>query len=397
MQSMQFSTGIKAQIAICEKHPDESREICPVLARSRAVAGNGPAGMMRGHQFESFPILRASMYRTLYSAAIMLAVAAFAVAGITRAAVAAQDTQPVTLAIAAFDYADTSGEIGDATQAHAHLVETFTQSLARDLGETGKYRIVPLMCGQAPCTSKMDPVDLQKAAQVAGVKLVLLGGFHKMSTLVQWAKMQIIDVDAGNVTFDRLVTFRNDTGEAWKRAETFLFREIMAASSVRLETAPAAKIQLVAATQPQIKLALFNFELEDFSGGAGIVPESDDDRLQLKRATDDVRKLLVDSGRYSLVDVSGLDSAPVKAAELRKCNGCDAALARSLGADQSLLGIVTRITRTDYAVTFRLRDAKTGSVIDVEQTDLRIGANYSWNRGAVWLIQRKLLDKPQHS
>ena len=103
------------------------------------------------------------------------------------------------------------------------------------------------------------------------------------------------------------------------------------------------------------------------------------------------------AGRYSLIDVSGVDAAPVKAAELRKCNGCDAALARSAGADQSLVGIVTRITRTDYAVTFRLRDAKSGAVIDVEQTDLRIGASYSWNRGAAWLIQRKLLDKPQHS
>lgn len=328
------------------------------------------------------------MYRTLYGACVMLAAAAFALTGFTRAAVAAEQMPPVTLAIAAFDYVDTSGEVGDATQAHAHFVETFTQALSKDLAATGKYRIVPLICGKDPCTSKMDPTDLQKAAQAAGVKLVLLGGFHKMSTLVQWAKMQIIDVDASRLTFDRLVTFRNDTEDAWTRAEIFLFREITGDSSATPKKADA---------QPQIKLALFNFELEDFSGGAGVIPESDDDRLQLKRATNDVRKLLIDSGRYSIVDVSGLDAAPVKAAELRKCNGCDAELARSLGADQSLLGIVTRITRTDYAVTFRLRDAKTGAAVDVEQTDLRIGANYSWNRGATWLIQRKLLDKPQHS
>lgn len=322
------------------------------------------------------------MRRILYRAVFALAAAASLMMGVSRAAIA-EDAPPIPLAIAAFDYVDTSGEVGDATQAHAHLVETFTQALAHDLAATGKYKIVTLMCGKDPCTSKMDPVDLQKAAQAAGVKRVLLGGFHKMSTLVQWAKMQIIDVDAGQVSFDRLVTFRNDSEEAWKRAETFLFREITVA-------APAADT-------PKIKLALFNFELEDFSGGAGIVPESDDDRLQLKRATDDVRKLLIDSGRYALVDVSGLDAAPVKAADLRKCDGCDATLARSVGADQSMVGIVTRITRTDYAVTFRLRDAKSGKLIDVEQTDLRIGANYSWNRGAAWLIQRKLLDKSQHS
>ena len=66
---------------------------------------------------------------------------------------------------------------------------------------------------------------------------------------------------------------------------------------------------------------------------------------------------------------------------------------RDLGADQSLVGIVTRITRTDYAVTFKIRDARTGAPIDVEQTDLRIGANYSWNRGAAWLIKNRLLEK----
>ena len=52
---------------------------------------------------------------------------------------------------------------------------------------------------------------------------------------------------------------------------------------------------------------------------------------------------------------------------------------------------MTRITRTDYAVTYRLRDARTGELVAVEQTDLRIGANYSWDRGAAWLIEKKLL------
>ena len=77
--------------------------------------------------------------------------------------------------------------------------------------------------------------------------------------------------------------------------------------------------------------------------------------------------------------------------QLQKCNGCDAAIAKTLGADQAFLGIVTRITRTDYAVTYKLRDAKTGKIIDVEQSDLRIGASYSWNRGAKALVQAKLL------
>jgi len=52
---------------------------------------------------------------------------------------------------------------------------------------------------------------------------------------------------------------------------------------------------------------------------------------------------------------------------------------------------VTRVTRTDYNVTYPLRDAHSGKVIDVEQTDLRIGANHSWPGGAASLIRNKLL------
>ena len=106
-----------------------------------------------------------------------------------------------------------------------------------------------------------------------------------------------------------------------------------------------------------------------------------------------MRRLLTESGRYSLVDVSHVDAPDATAHTLRECDGCDAAIARRLGADQSLVGVVTRITRTDYAVTFKLRDARTGAPIDVEQTDLRIGANYSWDRGAAWLIKNRLLEK----
>ena len=42
------------------------------------------------------------------------------------------------------------------------------------------------------------------------------------------------------------------------------------------------------------KLAVFDFELEDFSGAAGIIPESGEDLEQLRRATETARWLLID-------------------------------------------------------------------------------------------------------
>ena len=55
-----------------------------------------------------------------------------------------------------------------------------------------------------------------------------------------------------------------------------------------------------------------------------------------------------------------------------------------------MIGIVTRITRMEYAVTYKIRDARSGEVVGVEQTGLRMGANVAWSRGARWLIQRRL-------
>ncbi len=46
----------------------------------------------------------------------------------------------------------------------------------------------------------------------------------------------------------------------------------------------------------------------------------------------------------------------------------------------------------EYTVRFQIRDAQTGAVISNKQTDLRMGANYSWSRRAAWLIQNRLLD-----
>lgn len=145
------------------------------------------------------------------------------------------------------------------------------------------------------------------------------------------------------------------------------------------------------ATAP-IKLALFDFELEDFSASASPADTTSADAAHLSNVTEMVRRLFAKSGRYRLIDIQSVEAPAVRTHTLRDCNGCDADIALKLGAEQSLVGVVSRISRTEYVVKFQVRDTRTGTVVAAADSGLRMGADYSWSRGATSLIKEQLLE-----
>lgn len=155
-----------------------------------------------------------------------------------------------------------------------------------------------------------------------------------------------------------------------------------------------AALPATAAAPTPIKLAIFDFELEDFSAGASSTGESPSDAAILAEVTSEIRRLFAQSGRYRLVDVDTTDAAAAKAHTLSACDGCDATIALKLGADQSFVGVVKRISRMEYTVRFQIRDARTGAVVSSENSGLRMGADYSWDRGAARLVKDRLLESP---
>jgi Protein of unknown function (DUF2380) len=139
-----------------------------------------------------------------------------------------------------------------------------------------------------------------------------------------------------------------------------------------------------------VKIAVFAFELEDFSA-AGQAGSAANESSYLAQATDEARQQLRASGRYIVIDAAGTDISAAKGQGLRNCGGCEAPIALGLGADQTLVGIVNRISMTEYTVRFRVSDARNGQTISTYSTDLRMGADYSWSRGVRWLMQRRML------
>jgi hypothetical protein len=135
--------------------------------------------------------------------------------------------EQVALAVADFDYVDSSGEVEDQSAAHAQRVAEFARLLRDRLSASGKYRVVAMDCPRPRCSAgALDAATLTGAAGQSGARLLLYGGIHKMSTLIQFGKAQMVDLQTGKVVFDRMISFRGDNEEAWTRAAEFLANEL---------------------------------------------------------------------------------------------------------------------------------------------------------------------------
>jgi hypothetical protein len=135
------------------------------------------------------------------------------------------ETAGVVIAIVDFNYVDTSGEVLDQRSEHDVRLSIFMSALKDDLAAGGKFRVIVPVCGPDSC-SWSNGNELLKAAHAAGGDFLMVGGIHKMSTIVQWAKAEVIDLRSGQVAFDKLFTFRGDTDQAWRRAEEFISNEL---------------------------------------------------------------------------------------------------------------------------------------------------------------------------
>ena len=160
------------------------------------------------------------------SASLALAVAAIFCLGAVPQGRAQAET-PV-LAVAEIQYVDTSGEVVDQSADHFRRLREFEASLRTDLAASGKVQSVNLDCPPNACSvGDIDADQLLGKAQAAGAGYLLISSFHKMSTLVQWAKFDLVEVKTRNVVFNRLVTFRGDNDKAWRHAESFIVRQIL--------------------------------------------------------------------------------------------------------------------------------------------------------------------------
>ena len=139
------------------------------------------------------------------------------------------------------------------------------------------------------------------------------------------------------------------------------------------------------------RLAVFNFELLDTSLEGEVSGENAAEQKRLVMISDLLRRLIADSERYEIVDIGPAAEKIVEAGYLHGCNGCDGAIARELGADQALTGVVQKVSNLILNINLYLRDAESGEMLKVMSADIRGNTDESWSRGVSWLLRNRFL------
>ena len=139
-----------------------------------------------------------------------------------------------------------------------------------------------------------------------------------------------------------------------------------------------------------VNLAMFDFELEDATPAAALLGETTRSEAEMEKVSGEARRMLAESGRYNLIDVSSVDAKPVREKAVRNCEGCEAGIALEVGADQALVGVIRRITQTDYYVVVQISDARTGKVLNQQSANFAGGPD-GWASGVRMLLKHQVL------
>ncbi len=186
----------------------------------RHKAGARPAKLARRNFAARYP--RGSLTKASYPIfCALFAVAPFASARAETPASAA------AIAILDFEYQDTSGEPIEQTAEHAARLHRFINSLRSDLAKSEEFRVVPVACEPNPCSlDTMPATEVFAKARQAHARFVVFGEIRKISTLIQLGSFHVVNVETNTPVIDRILSFRGDSDEAWRRAEAFVVKEL---------------------------------------------------------------------------------------------------------------------------------------------------------------------------
>lgn len=144
------------------------------------------------------------------------------------------------------------------------------------------------------------------------------------------------------------------------------------------------------------KTAVFPFEIiiEQQMGNLGLPPvPSKPEAARLKLITDELIRLLRDTGKYEPLDLTAVNSDIVEKAPFNWCDGCEVEVARKAGAELSVLGVVQKASAMLLNVSIFVRDVNDGTLRRTMAVSIRENNDEGWLRAVRWLVRNRLSDQ----
>jgi hypothetical protein len=142
--------------------------------------------------------------------------------GLTGTAIAEQ-----RLAVADFDFLDTSGEVRPQEEEQIARMALFLKTLRGEIDQADIFEVVIPDCADGCSPARTSLEDMASATERVEATLLLVGRIHKISTLIGEIKIYVIDLKGDQVVCERFLSYRGDNDEAWSRAATFAAKDII--------------------------------------------------------------------------------------------------------------------------------------------------------------------------
>jgi hypothetical protein len=134
-----------------------------------------------------------------------------------------------------------------------------------------------------------------------------------------------------------------------------------------------------------LRAAVFDFTFYDTSLQGEMSGPRADEQARLQRLNTQLRTLLAQSGRYRPVDMSSLETE-AHTANLYECGDCEITMARQVGAQVAVAGLVQKVSNLILNINIVIRDVATGRVLHAQSVDIRGNTDETWLRGLSFLV-----------
>lgn len=149
----------------------------------------------------------------------------------------------------------------------------------------------------------------------------------------------------------------------------------------------------MAAAEPAKKAAVFDFELIDTSFEGETRGTNPAEQKRLRLISELLRRQLAASGTYVVIDTAPAAAAIGAAGYLYGCDGCEAGIARSLGAELAFTGTVYKVSNLVLIINLYVTSVASRERFKVMSVHIRGNTDASWSRGVSYIVRNRLLPR----